>query len=296
MIKDFFNKLTGKYGSTNIQPGGISRLTAAYLDCRCEYIPTGSESGEIAEMFDAAIAEGKEQGYYPVLIVTNEGNLAHSFYDNARLNQALEENVNYEDGVITVKEDFALNEEHLQALRDYRAKLLAEWNENDAAHFIQQRIEESTEYDDEFDLEEEWGGEDEGITFEDIHQGIWAPFDYDTKKSYELLLAKIPVSEPWQIAAWLPMGNWNECPAPKDLLAMAKRWYDRYGAVICCMSSDELEFRVSNPPTDFSEAYELAKEQYYFCQDRIEQYAGGYNLQTLANGLTKSPYWYFWWD
>lgn len=286
--------LSGKHGSTVIQPGGVSRLMAAYLDCPCEYIPEGTTGSEIERLFDAAEAEGKEQGYLPVLLATNEGNLADMFYDNAGIADILKDNVSYEGGVVTVKDGFALDEEHLQKLRDYRARLISAWSEADAEAFLRTRVEESTEFDDEYDIEEEWGGDE--IFFEDIRKGITAPFDYDTKKSYELLLAKIPVSEPWQVAAWLPMGNWNECPAPQDMLAMAKRWYDRYGAVICCMTSDELEFQVSNPPTDADAAYALAKEQYYFCQDRVEQYAGDYNLKTFSNGLMKSPYWYFWWD
>lgn len=288
------DKFFGGKDQSTPEPSAVCRVIAAYLDCPYEYIPQGAEHGELAELFDAAIEEGKEQGYYPVLIDTHESNLATSFYDNADLEQILSDNVDYEGGVVTVKQDFALDEETLQQLREYRAKLIAEWQESDAEEFLQERIEESTEFDEEFDIEEEWGGDE--IAFEDIRQGVSIPFDFQTEASYEMLLAQIPAAEPWQIAAWLPMGSWNECPNPKDLLAMAKRWYDKYGAVICSISSDELEFRVSNPPTDFSEAYELAKEQYYFCQDRVEQYAREYNLKTLANGLTKSSHWYFWWD
>lgn len=290
----FLDKFFGGKDQSAPAPSAVCRVIAAYLDCPYEYIPQGAEYGELAELFDAAIEEGKEQGYYPVLIDTHESNLATSFYDNADLEQILSDNVDYEGGVVTVKQDFALDEETLQQLRKYRAKLIAEWQESDAEEFLQERIEESTEFDEEFDIEEEWGGDE--IAFEDIRQGVSIPFDFQTEASYEMLLAKIPAAELWQIAAWLPMGSWNECPNPKDLLAMAKRWYDKYGAVICSISSDELEFRVSNPPTDFSEAYELAKEQYYFCQDRVEQYAREYNLKTLANGLTKSSHWYFWWD
>ena len=290
----FLDKFFSGKDQSAPEPSGVCRVTAAYLDCPYEYIPQGAEYNEIAKMFDAAVAEGKEQGYFPVLIATNEANMPQSFYDNVDISDILEDNVDYEGGVMTVKEDFSLDEETLQTLREYRVKLIAEWQESDAEEFLQERIEESTEFDEEFDIQEEWDGDE--ITFEDIRQGVSIPFDFQTEKSYEMLLAKIPAAEPWQIAAWLPMGGWNECPPPKDLLAMAKRWYEKYGAVIGSISSDELEFRVSNPTSDFDEAYELAKEQYYFCQDRVEQYAGDYNLKTLANGLTKSSYWYFWWD
>ena len=77
---------------------------------------------------------------------------------------------------------------------------------------------------------------------------------------------------------------------------MAKRWYDRYGAVICCVTYDEMEFHVARLPSTREEALALAKEHFYFCEDRLTQYGGHYNLATLVEGLLRSRYWYFWWD
>ena len=284
-----FNRLFGKKSGDRIPhqaPGSVCRLIAAYLDCPCEVIPEGTEYGEVIRLFHASVAEGKARGFVPVLIAANEENLAESLYDNAGL-------ADIPEGDVSDGNDFALDEARLRTLRDYRAHLIAAWQKDDAEKYLQTRIAECAE-DGEFDLEEEWGGDE--IFFEFVRDGITAPFNDDTQKSYELLLAKIPVSEPWQVAAWLPMGGWNECPAPEDMLAMVKRWYERYGAVICSVTFAELEFRVSNPPADMDDAYALAKEQYYFCQDRVEQYANEYSLKTLADNLTKSPYWYFWWD
>ena len=275
------------------EPGAVSRAIAAYLACPCEYIPKGTPAGRISALFDAAEKEGEKHGFLPVLIAANEVNLAEMLYDNAGLSDILNRNSGYTDRKFTLREGFALTDEEKGRLRAYRDGLIAGLHDTDAEEFLQTRMAECAE-DEDFDLEEEWGGDE--IYFEFIRDGITAPFDDETQKSHELLLARIPVREPWQIAAWLPMGGWNECPAPGELLAMSKRWYDKYGAVICCMTSDELEFRVFHRPTDAEEAYALAKEHYYFCQDRVEQYADEYNLRTLADNLTKSPYWYFWWD
>ena len=35
----------------------------------------------------------------------------------------------------------------------------------------------------------------------------------------------IPVKNPWEIFAYLPFGNWNECPDTPDLMAVAKYWF-----------------------------------------------------------------------
>lgn len=258
------------------------RAIAAYLDCEFDYIPEGKKRSEIEKIFGIAVEEGNKEGYIPVLIATNEINLAEALYYNANLSIPLEDNCR-------------LTDDERAVLREYRSQLINNLLESDSDDFLNERIAEITEYNDKFDLDKYLGGNK--ITFEDIRTSFYSPLKLGSDNAYEeMLLAKIPVKQPWQVAAWLPMGSWNECPQPKNMMAMAKRWYDKYGAVICCITSDEMEFRVSNPPTDSDEAYELAKEHYYFCQDRIEQYAEKYNLKTLANGLIKSKFWYFWWD
>ena len=62
------------------------------------------------------------------------------------------------------------------------------------------------------------------------------------KMTYPLILAKIPVKNPWEIFAYLPFGNWNDCPNTPELMAAAKYWFEQYGAVPAAMSHDELEF------------------------------------------------------
>ena len=55
----------------------------------------------------------------------------------------------------------------------------------------------------------------------------------DTEMTYPLILAKIPVKNPWEIFAYLPFGNWNDCPDTPDLMAAAKYWFEQYGASSC---------------------------------------------------------------
>ena len=44
--------------------------------------------------------------------------------------------------------------------------------------------------------------------------------------TYPLILAKIPVKNPWEIFAYLPFGGWNECPNTPELMAVAKYWFE----------------------------------------------------------------------
>ena len=105
--------------------------------------------------------------------------------------------------------------------------------------------------------------------------------------TYPLILAKIPVKNPWEIFAYLPFGNWNECPDTPDLMAVAKYWFEQYGAVPAAMSHDELEFLLP-APVPKEQAVEVAVEQYGFCPD-LDQDAGWIALALLADVCGSPP-------
>ena len=128
----------------------------------------------------------------------------------------------------------------------------------------------------------------------------WRPFpprnwDDDTEMTYPLILAKIPVKNPWEIFAYLPFGNRNECPGTEDLMAVAKYWFEQYSAVPGAMSHDELEFDLPAPVAE-DRAMDVAVEQYGFCPDVIDQGPKDATVGTLADVLQQSTVWYFWWD
>ena len=85
---------------------------------------------------------------------------------------------------------------------------------------IRDRRKEEAE-DDDLDWEEEVLGEMEGGEPNDRFANYW---NDDTGMTYPLSLAKIPLKNPWEIFAYLPFGNWNECPDTPDLMAVAKYW------------------------------------------------------------------------
>ena len=117
--------------------------------------------------------------------------------------------------------------------------------------------------------------------------------DYGIKKSRECVLAKIPVKKPWEIFAWFPFGGWNDCPPPEKMLWIGKYWYEKYGAIPAIMTGSELEF-ITRPVEDKAAAFKLAQEHFAFCPDHVLQNIG--TIGKLADSLTKSSVWYFWWD
>ena len=153
-----------------------------------------------------------------------------------------------------------------------------------------QRKEEAE--DDDLDWDEEVLGEMEGGEPNDRFANYW---NDDTGMTYPLILAKIPVKNPWEIFAYLPFGNWNECPDTPELMAVAKYWFQRYGAIPAAMSHDELEFLLPAPVSK-EMAMEVATEQYGFCPDIVDQEQDDPTVGNLADVLWQSTVWYFWWD
>ena len=119
--------------------------------------------------------------------------------------------------------------------------------------------------------------------------GCWTALSW----TIPLVLAELPAKNPWEVFAWTPFGGWNECPAPEEQVAVAKYWFEKYGAVPGVMTMDVLEYTVP-APVGREAAMELAQEQYAFCPDIVDQGCGSVGL--LADILSKSTTWFFWWD
>lgn len=109
---------------------------------------------------------------------------------------------------------------------------------------------------------------------------------------HPLILAKIPVENPWEVLAHLSFGNWNECPDTPELMSVTKYWFEQCGAIPAAMTHDELEFNLS-APVPKEKASEVTVEQYGFCPDMDQNFE---ELGALADTLRRSTIWYFWWD
>lgn len=131
-----------------------------------------------------------------------------------------------------------------------------------------------------------------------LHNEFWSLFGSanefsENPPAKQVMLAKIPVQNPWEVFAWLPMGNWNCAPGPLEMMAVAKSWYERFGAVPAAVSGDEVEFYMDTPAgrgRTKAELETLAFEHYAFAPDTWE------SELIDTSYLKKCRYWYFWWD
>ena len=271
--KRFVNWQGQDFDEDTLEPSEVAQAIMEYLDCECTYFPSMADDDPIMSAYSYARRLGVREDFIPVLIKPDE-----------TLLECLVMNADPEN-------DADCYEFNPKAVEEYRKKMLSAPVKDGKAvleELTGQRKEEAE--DDDMDWEEEVLGEMEGGYDNDRFSCYW---DSDSHMTYPLILAKIPVKNPWEIFAYLPFGNWNECPDTPDLMAVAKYWFEQHGAIPAAMSHDELEFELPTPISK-ERAMEVAVEQYGFCPD-LDQNEDG-SIGSLADVLWQSTVWYFWWD
>jgi len=275
VIGERFENWQGQdFDEDTLEPSEVAQAIMEYLDCECTYFPSMADDDPIMSAYSYAQRLGVREGFVPVLIKADDETLLECLVMNA-----------------DPEHDADFYEFDLKTVTEYRKKMLSAPVKNGKAvleELTGQRKEEAE--DDDMDWEAEVLGEMEGGYDNDRFSCYW---DSDSHMTYPLILAKIPVKNPWEIFAYLPFGNWNECPDTPDLMAVAKYWFEQHGAIPAAMSHDELEFELPTPISK-ERAMEVAVEQYGFCPD-LDQNEDG-SIGSLADVLWQSTVWYFWWD
>ena len=109
-----------------------------------------------------------------------------------------------------------------------------------------------------------------------------------------MYIARVPAHRSWQIPAYLRLGGWGNCPATPYHVALARYWHEKFDAEIISARFDTLEFQVDVPPQDPESARKLARQQFIYCPDIVQQ--GFETMGKLAASVLKGRYWYVWWD
>jgi hypothetical protein len=252
------------------------RFITGFLGCDCEIFENEKTDERIIERFNELMEQGKQEGFFPLMIVGTDDVLAEA------LELALED-----AGLENTPEGIA-------ALRE---GILREAEQIDAQAFLEGRLAE---------LLALYADEDEQ---DDGPVDIWGEFrDYEPdvtlqshmdgdKPAPELIIAKIPAKNPWELAAWVPMGGFNDCPSPAQQTAVFKYWREKYGAVPAVVTHDVWEMGLTKPPMSDEDAVAAAKEQFAFCEDIVTQANEGWDsIRGLASTLKGSTTWFFWWD
>ena len=277
VIGERFENWKGQnFDEDTLEPSEVAQAIMEYLDCECTYFPAMADDDPIMAAYSYAKRDSLHDGFIPILIRADDETLLECLVMNA-----------------DPEHDSDYYEFDLNAVREYRKKMMEAPIKDGKAvleELIGQRKEEAE--DDDMDWKEEVLGKMEGGYANCRFSSYWA---LDRHMTYPLILAKVPVKNPWEIFAYLPLGNWNECPDTPELMAVAKYWFEQYGAIPAAMSHDELEFELSVPVSQ-EKAMEVAAEQYGFCPYIVDQEQDDPTVGNLADVLRQSTVWYFWWD
>ncbi|MDY4167542.1 MAG: suppressor of fused domain protein [Fournierella sp.] len=274
--KRFTNWQGQDFDEDTLEPSDTAQAIMEYLDCECTYFPSMKDDDPIMAAYGYAKRDSAQEGFVPVLIKADDETLLECLVMNA-----------------DPENEADIYEFDLKTVTEYRKKMLSTPIKDGKAvleELTGQRKEEAE--DDDMDWDEEILGEMEGGYENNRISCYW---DSDTDMTHPLILAKIPVKNPWEIFAWLPFGNWNDCPDTPQLMAAAKYWFEQHGAVPAAMSHDELEFLLP-APVPKEKAMDAAVELYGFCPDVIDQGPEDATVGALADVLRQSTVWYLWWD
>lgn len=250
-----FNKLKKEKNKV----GSLAESIAEKLGFAHDVFPEGTDYQLLMREYQNAVVRGKSEGFTPVLVAS--------------------------DDILDETLEFAVN-------GGYSAAAVIEQGTDAKAGkaFLDQRFDEYFTKSG-VPMEElvgDYDDEPERIT------GLSSAFGM-TNKTREMILFEVPTVNPWEIAAYIPFGGWNECPTPKEMTDVLRYWFENYGAVPAAITHDTLELIVPSPAV-VSDPLELAKEHCAFTVDRLYQGTGSGTLSEVAESLKVSSVWFFWWD
>lgn len=233
---------------------------SGYLGLEC--IEAGTDSYYIQSLYLEKLEEWKGEGYIPLIVQKDDFGVMEDSVSRAVMEYGSMEN--YAKGMLEKAKRVDADQFFEENRENY--ELWMEWVDEEAA-----------------DPDYSW--EDDP----DIQSDLYLPGYGDT-----YLILKVPAKEPYEVLAYVPFGGYNECPLPEEHIAVAKRWYELYGAVPCAVGYDTLQYYLEEPVTDREAVEKLSEEMMIYCADIVFQGVG--NLDYLKASIKGSPFWFFWWD
>lgn len=262
-----------RFDDSTLAPSETAEALMAYLDCECTYFPSMADDDPIMCAYEYAGKNAAHEGFVPMLIAVDE-----TLWECLMLNS---------DPAHEGDDDHAFDPDAVAAYRQSQlAAPLPDGRMVLEDGMAERRAEAE---DDSKDWDTEVVGRMEGGFNNHRFSGYW---NSETDMTHPVILARIPVRHPWEVFAHLPFGNWNDCPDTPQLMAVARYWFEKFGAVPALMTHDELDFALPKP-IGRELAVQTALEQYVFCPDMDQNHE---SVGALADTLRQSKIWYFWWD
>jgi Domain of unknown function (DUF4253) len=126
---------------------------------------------------------------------------------------------------------------------------------------------------------------------------FWSVRNPETRAFHpSVLLALVPTPRPWEAAAYLGYGSWNDCPEPAAHVALMHEWYTRWGAETFALAGDQAELYVHRPPATAEEALLLGQQHYLYAPDDVRSDKDPARRENDTGALIGYHSWEFWWE
>ena len=177
-------------------------------------------SDKLLKDYNESLERGKIEGFIPIIIDVNDALLM----------------------------DIEFNHKYIEKIRTMRKELIDNASSYEGKRWLDETLkeyqEDSEHYQKILGIPSDKGYEIQKLALEEKY----------------VLLAEVPVSEPWQLLAWFPFSYYNDCPDNKTLANVGKYWFEQYGAVPTFIAHNMLGMTVPQPVSD-AQSLNLAKEQ-----------------------------------
>lgn len=272
-----------------------AKIMKSFLNCNCKYYPLNTEDNDIICGYLESRQRSKEEHFIPIIVdisdnlldavimntVVDSDDDSESIMDlGIRENKKRDEF--FKNGIIDFETSEVIERYRKNMVsKDFSAgkDLLDEMIENNREYFGGYELEK-----DELEVEEDPTADVDDLDFED-----------EMEKHGEILIAEIPVENPWEIFAYIPFGGWNDCPGNEDIMSISKYWFEKYGAIPFEISHNTLEYIVEKPIDD-EDKIRFTEEFYAFCPDSVDKYMESFNIDKLAKKIYKNKLWNFQWN
>lgn len=272
-----------------------AKIMKSFLNCNCKYYPLNTEDNDIICGYLESRQRSKEEHFIPIIVDISD-NLLDAVIMNTVVDSdddsesimdlGIREDTNVEDFFKNGTIDFETSE----VIERYRKNMISK-DFSAGKDLLDEMIENNREYfggyeleKDELEVEDDPTADVDDLDFED-----------EMEKHGEILIAEIPVKNPWEIFAYIPFGGWNDCPGNEDIMSISKYWFEKYGAIPFEISHNTLEYIVEKPVDD-EDKIRFTEEFYAFCPDSVDKYMESFNIDKLAKKIYKNKLWNFQWN
>ena len=239
-----------------------------YADCHYKYIPSGTDVNELNKKFIYGVHYGKEWGYSTVMIPVSE-ELAEQLCFDANGRQ------------------FGTDE--LRAMRREAVSNAAMISGTDDINSVY--------------MQKTSVMARKGIKIDEFERArvkgsminCFSSFVKNGVTTKDILIVQVPVTEPWNVFAWFPVGGINGMPSNESLIAASKHWNELCGAIPAVLDLGVVEYFVPNGRPSYDAALQIAREQFAICHERVLRLTQSHTLSELVDTLTRSCVWYLGW-